>query len=397
MGSVTLPPRGAQPFRIEVSDAALDDLRRRLRARREPPEPTPADWRYGTPAAYMRELLAYWADGYDWRAVEARLNRRRQYLVPVEVDDGVTLRIHVTVEEGSNPSLPPFVLTHGWPSLPYEFEDVIDALAHPERTGGDAAQGATVIVPSLPGFGFSDAPPQPMHPRDMARCWRRLLVDAFGCGRFFAHGGDWGAVVSSWLGVDAPEVLVGVHLSMMGLKPPLPADPPLDDEETRWVKDIQKRLALDGGYREQQATRPSTLGIGLADSPALVAAWIVDKYHGWTTSPRDGAPRIDRDTMLTLASLYWFSGSLPTAGWVYFADRRDRHNLAPGQRCEAPTGCSFFGNGFFPPPPRRWVERVHNLRFREDFDDGGHFPALLEPQAFVRSLQACRARIEGHD
>lgn len=387
--SVLFPPRGAVPFRIEIADAALAELKRRLRSNLPPREPSPANWRYGPPVAYLQELLAYWSDGYDWRAAEARLNRFPQFLVPVSLADGSSLRIHVTVEIGSNPALPPIVLSHGWPSLPFEFFGIIDALAHPERSGGEASEGATIIVPSLPGFGFSDPPPQPLHARVIAECWRRLMGEGFGCERFFAHGGDWGAVVSTWLGVDSPQVLTGVHLGMLGLRPALDPALPLDDEEKRWVKDIQKRLARDGGYREQQATRPTTLAVGLADSPAFLAAWLVDKYHGWCGSKPSEPPRHSRETMLTLASLYWFSQSLSTANWIYYADRRDRHELAPGQRCEVPTGCSFFGRGFFPAPSTRWVERGHNLRFREDFADGGHFPALLNPGDFVNSLRAC--------
>jgi pimeloyl-ACP methyl ester carboxylesterase len=382
-------PRGAEPFRIDISDDALEDLRRRLRATAMPIEPAAADWRYGPPVAYLRDLIGWWSDGYDWRAAEGQLNRFPQYRVPVTLADGSCLRIHVVVEIGSNPDLPPIVLSHGWPSLPFEFFGVIDAIAHPERSGGQAAHGATVIVPSLPGFGFSDPPPRPMHAREIAECWRRLMVDGFGCERFFAHGGDWGAVVSSWLAVDSPQVLSGLHLSMLGLRPALDPAQPLDDEEKRWVKDIQKRLARDGGYREQQATRPTTLGFGLADSPAFLAAWLVDKYHGWCGSAPDELPRHSQDTMLTFASLFWFSRSLPAASWIYYADRNSHHELAPGQLCEVPTGCSFFGNGFFPAPPTRWVERGHKLRFRQDFADGGHFPALLSPDEFVDSLHAC--------
>ncbi len=390
-----LPPRHATPFRVDIPEESLVDLQRRLRAFAAAKEPADADWRYGTPTAYMQELLRYWHEGYDWRAWETHLNRHTQYLVPVHLGDGSTLRIHVTIEMGSNPSLPPVVLTHGWPSLPFEFDAVIDRIAHPERSGGSAANGATVIAPSLPGFGFSDAPSRPMHAREIARCWHQLMTVGFDCQRFFAHGGDWGAVVSTWLAVDFPQVLTGLHLSMLGLRPAIDPALPLIAEERQWVKDIQARLALDGGYREQQATRPTTLAIGLADSPAFVAAWIIDKYHGWCGAEKTDPPRLDRDAMLTLASIYWFSGSLPTANWIYFAERRDAHQLDKGQRCDVPTYCSFFGQGFFPPPPTHWIERGHALRFREDFEDGGHFPALLKPLEFVRSLQACHALAHG--
>ncbi len=381
-------PLGGEDFRVVIAPSALDDLKRRLSARAKPPEPVEADWSYGPPGAYMEDLLTYWRNGFDWRAFEATMNRYPQYRVPVTVD-GQTLRIHVVLEIGSNPELVPIVLTHGWPSLPFEFFGVIDRIAHPERFGGLAQDGATVIVPALPGFGYSDRPAKPMHAREIAAYWHSMMTENFGCTRFFAHGGDWGAVVSSWLGVDAPGVLAGVHLSMLGLRPAIDPAKPLDKAELQWIKTTQKRLALDGGYREQQATRPTTLAVGLADSPALVAAWLVDKYHGWSGSSPAEPPRHSRDALLTIASLYWFSGSLPTANWIYYADRNAKHALAPGQRCEAPTGCTFFGRGFFPPPPTSWITRGHNLRYRRDLEDGGHFPALLEPVAFAEHLREC--------
>lgn len=354
-----------------------------------PIEPAGADWRYGPPAAYLHELTDWWANEFDWRATEAWLNRFTQYTIPVQFPGGLILRIHVTVEVGSNPALPPIVLSHGWPSLPFEFFGVIEGIAHPERSGGRAQDGVTVILPSLPGFGFSEPPPRPLHAREIAAGWRAMMVQGFGYKRFFAHGGDWGAVVSTWLAIDSPEVLTGLHLTMLGLRPAVVSSHPLDDDEKHWIKETQSRLARDGGYREQQATRPTTLAFGLVDSPTFLAAWLVDKYHGWCGSSSGDLPRLSRETMLTFAALYWFSGSLETAGWIYSADRNARHELSPEQRCEVPTGCSFFGKGFFPPPPTRWVERVHNLRFRQDFSDGGHFPALLMPREFVNSLRAC--------
>jgi len=381
-------PLGGEAFRVTVATSAVDDLERRLLSRAVPPEPVEADWAYGAPGAYMTELLAHWCNAFDWSAFDAAVNRHEQFRVPVTVD-GMTLRVHVVVEAGSNPELVPIVLTHGWPSLPFEFFGVVERIAHPERYGGRAQDGATVILPALPGFGYSERPRRPMHARQIAAFWRSLMVDHFDCPQFFAHGGDWGAVVSSWLGVDAPEALTGVHLSMLGLRPAMDAAQPLDKDELQWIKATQKRLALDGGYREQQATRPSTLAVGLADSPAFVAAWLVDKYHGWSGSAPGEPPLYSSDTLLTIASLYWFSGSLSTANWIYFADRNVREVLAPGQRCEVPSGFSFFGRGFFPAPPTGWINRGHNLRYRRDMDEGGHFPALLNPVNFADSLRAC--------
>ncbi|MGD9941985.1 MAG: epoxide hydrolase family protein [Burkholderiaceae bacterium] len=382
-------PKYGAPFAVRFPAARIADLQRRLAARPAAPQAAGRDdWRTGPPESYLGPFLDEWRDGFDWRAAEDMLNSRTQFLIPAAGPGGATLDIHVIVERGSNPELPPVVMTHGWPSLPYEFLGLIDRIAHPERSGGRADDGATVILPSLPGFGFSSAP-VPLHARDVARAWCSMMHDAFACPRFFTHGGDWGAVVSSWIALDSPQSLIGLHLSMLGLRPTLDPAAPLDDDEKRWIKEVQRRLALDGGYREQQATRPTTLAYGLADSPALVAAWLLDKYHGWCGTGPTAAPRLPRRAMLDLVNLYWFSSSLATAGWIYHADRTQRNEPAPGARCEVPTGVAFFGNGFFPPPPTRWVERLHDLRLRRDWPDGGHFPSLLAPDALAESVAEC--------
>jgi pimeloyl-ACP methyl ester carboxylesterase len=381
-------PLHGEPFEVRFDEARVSDLRRRLSARRPAPQATGDDWRGGPPQSFLVPFLEEWQEGYDLRSAEEMLNARRQYLVPVALSDGTRLRVHVTVEIGSNSELPPVVMTHGWPSLPYEFLGLVDRIAHPERHGGRADDGATVILPSVPGFGYSTAP-RPIHAREVAAAWCSLIRDEFGFRRFFAHGGDWGAVISSWIAVDAPEALTGLHLSMLGLRPALDPAVPLDEEEKRWVKEVQRRLALDGGYREQQATRPTTLGYGLADSPAFVAAWLLDKYHGWCGAAPNSPPRLPRKAMLDLVNLYWFSSSAATAGWVYFADRGRREELSVGQRCSVPTGVAFFGNGFFPPPPTRWVERGHDLKLRRDWADGGHFPALVAPVELADAIAEC--------
>lgn len=371
-------PRGGRPFEVHFSPSAVDDLRKRLSARVPAPEVSATDWRTGPPQSYMNEFLDEWRDSYDFLEAENRLNRYAQYLVPVTWNGDVSLDVHVTVEPGSNAELPPLVMTHGWPSLPQEFHSMVDQLAHPEERGGRAEQGVTVILLSLPGFGYSSIS-RPLHAREIAQLWVRLMEESFECSRFHAHGGDWGAVVSSWMAIDYPERLSSLHMSMLGLRPSLDEGAPLDEDEKRWVKGVQRRLAADGGYREQQATRPTTLAYGLADSPAFVAAWLLDKYHGWGGAQSNESPLLGRQRMMDLASLYWFSGSLATAGWIYHADRTQRHELGPGQRCEVPTACAFFDGGFFPPPPTRWVERGHALHLRHDFQQGGHFPALSSP------------------
>jgi len=375
-----------QPMTVALDQVTLDDLKRRLSHYRRPPAVKGAGWRMGVDLGWFDELIAYWLDGFDWEKVAARLNRRTHLSVPLADEENRSLAIHVIVEPGSGDRAP-ILLTPGWPSCFVEFDGVIDRLAHPEHFGGDASEGRTVIVADLPGFGLSESPVIPLHHRAIAQLWHSLMVDKLGHTRFIAHGGDWGAVVSSWLALDHPSDVVGLHLSTLGVRPFLEKSTPLNDAEKGWLGCTKQRLALDGGYREVQATKPSTLSVGLADSPAALAAWMIEKFHGWSGCALDAPPSIDRDTLLSAVTLYWATNHLPCANWIYWADRQAGNTaLGPGERIETPTGLALFDGGFFPPPPTEWAERAYNVVYRSDHPAGGHFPAWTAPAAFAEGL-----------
>lgn len=377
-----------KPFEIHAPEPALADLRDRLAAYRPPREPDGGGWRYGVDGRYLAELLDYWREGFDWRVAERRLNALPHYRATLTSEADGPLDVHLIVQPAARPDAPVVLLTPGWPSSLLEFQDLIGRLSAPERHGGDPAQAVTVVAAELPGFGLSQAPAQPMAPRQMAGLWRQLMVEALDVPRFVAHGGDWGAVVSSWLAVDHPEVLAGLHLSMLGLRPALDrVGAPLSEPETAWLGETKRRLDRDGGYREQQATRPTTLAVGLSDSPAALCAWLVDKYHAWSGAGPDEPPPFDRDALLTSATLYWTLGDLPAANWIYWADRHEGGiGLKPGQRILTPTGFALFDRGFFPVPPRAWAERAYAVRSWDVHSYGGHFPAWLTPGPLASSL-----------
>ncbi|MFC3675890.1 epoxide hydrolase family protein [Ferrovibrio xuzhouensis] len=381
----------AEKFSIAIPDAALADLRQRLALTRWPAEPAGAAWQYGSNGDYMRRFVARWQKGFDWRRWEARLNAFAQYRLPLQRPDdgGGTQMVHVLVEPGSGPAPRPLLLTHGWPGSVFEFLEVIEPLAHPERFGGKAEDAFTVICPSLPGYGFSMPLDRPIGPRAIARLWRDLMVDGLGIDRFFVQAGDWGSIVSSWLGLDFPAHVAALHLNMVPLRPPLTKDgPPLSAAETDWIRRVKKLQASESGYHAIQATKPSTLGFAMADSPAGMAAWIVEKFHGFPRGRAERDPPFAMDHIIANVAYYWLTGSMVTATWLYRA-AAETHGLAlqPGDFITPATGFLLPPWDLVPPPPAGWLERGYNVVRRRDLPQGGHFVAMEQPQAFIEDLR----------
>ena len=372
------------PFRIDVPDSVLQDLRERLARTRWPIAPAGPEWAHGTSLAWMQKVVAYWQDHYDWRAAEARLNRHS----PLRVElDGIG--IHVLVERGSWPDPLPLILTHGWPGSVVEFLNMIEPLAHPERFGGDVADAFTVVVPSLPGYGFSDAPPVPISPRQVAAMWHSLMVDALGFPRYAAHGTDWGSVVGSWLALDHPQPLVGVHLCNATFRPAWTFEAkPLDAQEQDFLKRFAARREGETAYQIVHGTKPQTLAYATTDSPAGLAAWILEKFHGWTVGGQDVAPAFDLDHLLTNVMLYWIAGP-NAASWMYrYLVDMSAFVLPAGQRVEVPTGFCLFPDDIAVVPPDRWLARSYNVVHRTLARSGGHFPGLEQPGFLVDDLRA---------
>jgi len=376
------------PFQIAVPEPALDDLKQRLARYRPARDPAGAGWRYGVDGAWLGDLIDHWRTGFSWRDAEARLNRHAHYRARLTPQDQPPLEVHLIIAPAAQANAPVVLLTPGWPSSLVEYDELISRLTRPQDFGGDEADAVTVVAAELPGFGLSGRPAAPMSHRAMAGLWRELMVEVLGLERFFVHGGDWGAVVGSWLALDHPQHVAGLHLSMLGLRPAIDRElAPLTDDEKAWLGATKARLDADGGYAELQATKPSTLAVGLADSPAALAAWLIEKYHGWSGAGVDEPPPQDRDQLLTAATLYWALGDLPAANWIYWADRRAGGiGLKPGERVTVPTGLALFDQGFFPIAPRSWAERAYNVTAFDTFARGGHFPAWLEPGLVAGSL-----------
>jgi epoxide hydrolase len=371
------------PFRIEVPQADLDDLADRL-ARTRWPAPLPGDdWTTGAPVAWLRELAGYWRTGYDWRAAEERLNRLPQFTTVI---DGQ--RIHFLHVRSPEPDALGLILTHGWPGSIVEFLDVIGPLSDPGAHGGDPADAFHLVIPSLPGFGFSGPTTDAgWGATRIAQAWAALM-GRLGYDRYGAQGGDVGAVVAPELGRVAPNRVVGVHVNgNPGTLPqlPLPAEElaSLTDIEHDRVRRIGEFMREEFGYIALQSTRPQTLAYGLVDSPAGQLAWVMDKFREWT-HPRSALPDqvIDRDRLLTNVMVYWLTATPGSAAWVGYAQEGGWG--APKVNSGVPTGAIMFAHDI---GIRRFAERENTITRWIDVDRGGHFAALEEPELLVKDVQ----------
>jgi pimeloyl-ACP methyl ester carboxylesterase len=378
-------PFPVEPFTLQVPDRVLADLKERLARTRLPDtEPKGTPWRYGTSLAYMRDVVDQWQNRYDWRRWEARINEFSHHKTTIGGK-----KIHFILEHGSGDRPIPLLLTHGWPGSFVEFLDIIEKLAHPERFGGDINDAFTVVAPSLPGYGFSDPPDVPMGPREIAPIWSTLMTEVLGCERYVAQGGDWGAVITSWLALDHPKHLQAIHLNMLGMRPFVGKDsPPLSDEEKTWIERAQARRGQITAYQQIQGTKPQTLAYGLTDSPAGLAAWILEKFHGWTIPDEDAPPPFDIDRLLTNVMLYWIGG-INAANWIYVSIVEGTSAaLKAGEYVNVPTAVLLFPNDLATPAPEAWIRRAYNLAQRNIADRGGHFPAMENGDMLVSDMRS---------
>jgi epoxide hydrolase len=371
-------------FRIDVPEAELRDLRERLRHTRWPERET--DPSQGVPLAYVRELCAYWAEEYDWGATEARLNALPQFRAEI---DG--LGIHFLHVRSPHPQALPLVLTHGWPGSIVEFLEAIGPLSDPTAHGGDAADAFHVVCPSLPGYGFSDKPSEPgwgVH--RIAAAWAMLMA-RLGYDRYGAQGSDWGTSVSASLGQQDPEHVAGIHL-MPPLAPPDPATfDDLTDAERAALGSLEHAREWDSGYSREHATRPQTIGYALVDSPAALAAWIVEKLWAWTDCDGHVENVLTRDQVLDNLMLYWLPGTGASSARLYWESIRQVQEWIEGpteDTVSVPTGCSIFPKEL-QRPSRRWAaKRFLDIRYWNQPDRGGHFAAFEQPELFVDELRA---------
>jgi microsomal epoxide hydrolase len=364
-----------RPFRLAIPDAALTDLKERLARTRWPDEPPLEAWSTGTGLSYMKGLVDYWRAGFDWRAAEARLNAFPQFVARVKGID-----LHFIHAPGKRPGAMPLLLSHGWPGTVFEFLRLIALLQ----------EDFTVVAPSLPGYGLSFTAGQPRFgTEDMAEAFAELMTDVLGYARFGCQGGDWGASISTVLGHRYPERVMGIHLNLLVVRrdPKLSADP-------IYTAQLNHFLREETGYQAIQGTKPQTLAYGLTDSPAGLAAWIVEKFRTWSDCGGNPENAISRDEMLANIALYWFTGAIGSSFWPYYARLHSGWPIPEGGTIGVPTGYAEFPKEILI-PPRALAEKTYtDIRRWTVMPRGGHFAALEQPEALAQDVRAFFAGLE---
>jgi pimeloyl-ACP methyl ester carboxylesterase len=384
----SLAQAAINPFKIHVSDEDLRDLGRRLSNIRWPPDATGEPWSMGTDRAYLQQLVAYWKDRYDWRKQEADLNKFDHFTTAI---DGY--KIHFIHQKSRNPSAMPLVLTHGYPGTIWEMLPSVAALADPAANGGAAADSFNVVVPSLPGYGFSSEPLKDFSPDKVPGLWVSLM-ERLGYRRFGAYGSDWGSGITTQLGTQFPDRLIGTAVPG---PPPRTNREPRTAEERAYYQNVERYTAEETAYQHIQGTKPQSLAYGLTDSPAGVAAWVVEKLRSWSDCKGDVEKRFSKDQILTLVSIYWHTRTIGTATRIYYSTGRWRtpasaRSSTPPPRAggrTVPQGYfDFYGIASRARPPKSLVDKIpENVTLWSYHEIGGHFPAIEEPKLLVEDLR----------
>ena len=368
-------------FNIDVPEDVIQKIYTRVKEYPWHEMPDDGGWSYGTNLDYMKDFCDYWINKFNWREQERKINKFHHYTSLV--DD---INIHFIHEKGSGNGPIPLLISHGWPGSIVEFLNIIDPLAHPEKHNGNIDDSFDVIVPSLPGFGFSDRPSRPIGPRKMAKYFDLLMTDNLGYSNYLAQGGDWGGAISSWLGFEH-SACQAIHINILTMRHP---DGPKGKEEKEWAKNFEIEQIMENGYRTQQATKPQTLSYAMMDSPVGVAAWIIEKFNSWSDTVGDDIESVhSKDSLLTNIMIYLITKTFNTASWIYYGRTEEGGRiLSPeGKRVEVPTAAALFPAELLSWPPRSYAERIYNIKQWTEMPRGGHFAALEQPDLLIEDIK----------
>ena len=339
-------------------------------------------WEHGANKSYLKELCDYWISDFDWPKHEVKINKFKNFVSNV---DGID--IHFIKEKGTSPNSKPLLLMHGWPGSVIEFLHIIENLAHPEKFGGNEKDSFDVIIPSLPGFGFSGKPTKPIGPRKMAEILNRLMVENLGYKDYMTQGGDWGATIANWIGYDHSEFCKAIHINCLTMRHP---NGPQSTEEKNWQIKFDKDQIMQDGYRTQQATKPQSLSYGMMDSLVGIAAWIIEKMYFWSDLKDNKLESVySKDTLLANIMVYILTQTFDTASWIYFGRREEGGRFFPKdfKKIEIPTAAAIFPAEMSEWPPRSYVERIFNIKQWSVMPAGGHFAALEKPDLLVNDIR----------
>ena len=370
-------------FHIKVSDEVLEDLKYRLDHVRWPDQLEGSAWERGTEISYLKSLVSYWQEEFDWRKQENELNSFDQFRCHI---DGID--IHFIHERGKGPNPIPIILTHGWPDSYIRYQKIIPLLTDPASYGGNPEDSFDVIVPSLPGFGFSSSPKHSgVNNSYVSELWAKLMTEKLGYSKFVAAGGDVGSGVTRYLALNHPELLMGIHLTDIGIIRDLMTsdnEADLSEEELQYKKNASGWISNEGGYMSIQSTKPQTLAYGLSDSPVGLAAWIIEKFRGWSDCDGDLSQRFTKDELLTNIMIYWVTNTIGSSASIYY---ENTHSLPSMGHIDVPTGLALFPADILL-PPKEWTKRNLNITRLTTMISGGHFTAMEEPELLAEEIRA---------
>ena len=370
------------PFEIKISKETLKDIYTKVDKYPWHEMPDDGGWNYGTNFDYMKEISKYWVEKFDWRKTEEKINKFQNFKSNI---DGID--IHFIQEKGSGTNPKPILLSHGWPGSIVEFLHIIDQLAHPEKFGGKKEDAFDVVVPSLPGFGFSGRPSRPIGPRKMASIFNSLMTEVLGYKKYIAQGGDFGATIATWLAYDFSKTCAAIHINILIVRHP---DGPQTKEEKEWEGRFEREQLIENGYRTQQATKPQTLSYAMMDSPVGVAAWIIEKMRGWSDIKNNDIESVySKDTLLSNIMVYLVTKTFNTATWIYYGRREEGGRSLPKESLpiKVPTAVALFPKEYLEWAPRSYVERIYNIQRWTEMPKGGHFAALEQPDLLVKDIR----------
>ena len=369
-------------FKVNFTEKEISSVYKKIKDYPWNTMPDLDGWEHGTNKKYLKELCDYWVSEFDWRKHEKLINNFENFITNV---DGID--IHFIKKKGSSPNSTPLLLMHGWPGSIIEFLDIIEKLSNPEMTGSNAKNSFDVIVPSLPGFGFSGKPTKPIGPRKMAEILNKLMIENLGYKNYMAQGGDWGATIANWLGYDHSKCCKAIHINCLTMRHP---DGPQTDEEIDWLKKFDKDQIMQDGYRTQQATKPQSLSYGMMDSPVGIAAWIIEKMYFWSDLKDDKLESVySKDTLIANIMIYILTKSFNTASWIYFGRREEGGRFFPKnfKKITVPTAVAIFPQEMSEWPPRSYVDRIFDIKQWSEMPAGGHFAALEKPDLLVDDIR----------
>lgn len=372
-----------QPFEINYPADKIEEIKTKVVNYRWHEMPTDGGWSFGTNIDYMKDLSKYWLNSFDWKTQEKRLNNFPNF--KTKVDD---IDIHFISKKSSSQNAIPLILIHGWPGSILEFLKIIDPLCEPEKFGKKDQISFDVIAPSIPGFGFSGPPSNPIGPRKVAEIFNKLMTENLGYKKYVAQGGDWGSAISTWLGFDHAETCQAIHINMLPVRH---FEGPITDEEKKWESDFNKEYISQSGYFTIQSTMPQTLSYAMMDSPVGIAAWIIEKFYYWSDL-KNGTleATYSKDDVLANIMIYILTETFNTASWIYYGRVKEGGRVLSkeGRRVEVPTGCAIFPKEFLKWPPKSYVDRLFNVVHWSEMKEGGHFAALEQPVSLVNDIRS---------